>query len=63
MKQCFGKTRIRCVSLKMFQVRRSVREPPSTREPETAELLEKKETNDQRQVLNRLYEADLCSGI
>lgn len=63
MKQCFGKTRITRVSLKMFQVRRSVGEHPSTREPETAELLEKKEMKDQRQVLNRLYEADLCSGI
>ncbi|XP_031600258.1 nucleolar and coiled-body phosphoprotein 1-like isoform X6 [Oreochromis aureus] len=35
-----------------LKVRRSVREPPSTREPETAELIEKKETNDQRQVMS-----------
>ncbi|XP_026018474.1 uncharacterized protein LOC113019145 isoform X4 [Astatotilapia calliptera] len=35
-----------------LKVRRSVGEPPSTREPETAELLEKKEMKDQRQMMS-----------
>ncbi|XP_006809250.2 uncharacterized protein LOC102784330 [Neolamprologus brichardi] len=35
-----------------LKVRRSVGEHPSTREPETAELLEKKEMKDQRQMMS-----------